>query len=275
MLISFIQGCGNKKDVIAELGNKSITVSDLNDRISKLPDRFQDIVMADKAKFLDDVISDELLYAESLRKGYDKDKEVMGVVEEAKKKIFIAKLLKDNVEDAVKVTNEEIRAYYDSHSGEFTTPEIYRAAHIMVKTEDDAKEALRLIASGVRFEDVVIEKSIDPSKNAGGDIGYFVKGQVDPDFEKACFQMKVGQLSGAVKTKFGYHVIKLLEVKPSSVEKYDDVKERIMHNLVIEKRKNAFSKLMDDIKKKTKIKINKDKLKNVSRVKLEKGKNEK
>ncbi|MDD5439453.1 MAG: peptidylprolyl isomerase [Candidatus Omnitrophica bacterium] len=249
-------GCGSKEEFVARINDETISSKELDSRIAKLPDRYRDVVSANKKNFLDELISDKLLYGEAIRRGLDKDKEVKEVIDEARKKILIARLIKDTVEDKVKVTDQDVRDYYEKNQKEFMTPEILRASHIMVKTEAEANDIVQELARGSNFEDLARSRSIDPSAAKGGDIGYFVVGQLDPDFEAAAVQMREGELKYVVKTRFGYHIIKLTERKPPNIERFKDVEERLRHNLLVEKRKKAFNDLVESLKKNARIQIN-------------------
>jgi len=87
------------------------------------------------------------------------------------------------------------------------------ASHILVKTEDEAKAIIADIKAGKRFEDLARGKSVCPSGRNGGNLGWFGRGMMVPEFEEACFKGKKGQIVGPVKTQFGYHVIKINEVR--------------------------------------------------------------
>ncbi|MGC8710071.1 MAG: peptidylprolyl isomerase [Candidatus Micrarchaeia archaeon] len=85
-----------------------------------------------------------------------------------------------------------------------------RCAHILVEKESKAKEALEKLKSGESFSKVAAEYSIDGSRKRGGDLGYFARGVMVKEFEDASFALKPGEISGIVKTRFGYHIIKRL-----------------------------------------------------------------
>ena len=88
-----------------------------------------------------------------------------------------------------------------------------RASHILVKTEKEANEVVYDLMTGKSFEDIAKLKSLCPSKKNGGDLGFFGKGMMVPEFEKAAFAMKKGETSKPVKTQFGWHLIKLTDVQ--------------------------------------------------------------
>ncbi|MBN1353959.1 MAG: peptidyl-prolyl cis-trans isomerase [Candidatus Omnitrophica bacterium] len=252
-------GCsgGSSKNVLATIDKEDrIALKDFNNRISKLPKRYQEAINKNKKAFLDELIVDNLLYREAMRKKLYRDKDVNDVIEEAKKKILIARLLQDEVENKVNVSDDEVKAYYEANPDKFTTPEVRRASHILVKTEDQARDILVELTNGRNFEDLARARSIDPSANIGGDIGYFTRGQLIPDFEDACFNMEVGEISKIVKTKFGYHIIKLTEKKPPSLKSLPEVRDAIEQSIKRIKKKMAFNDYVTTLKEKSRIWIN-------------------
>ncbi|MCX5686713.1 MAG: peptidylprolyl isomerase, partial [Candidatus Omnitrophica bacterium] len=213
--------------VLAKVSNKFITVKDFKARIAKIPPYYRNIVEKDKKRYLDEVIMQMLCYEEAVRKGIDRDSEIREVINEARKKILIAKLIKDEVEDKVSVSEDEIRNFFEAHRDEFKTPELWRASHILVADEKEARALLDELAGGANFEDLARKHSSDATASRGGDVGYFRRGQVVPDFEKACMKLNVGETSPIVRTQFGYHIIKLTDKKESGLQGYDEAKGSI------------------------------------------------
>ena len=186
------------------------------------------------------------------------------MIKEAKRKIVMARLLKDEVEDAVKVSEEEISKYYMANQGKFTTQETLRASHILVRSEEDANDVLVELSNGRNFEDLARARSIDPTSEIGGDIGFFTKNQLVPEFEEECFNMNVGQISGIVKTKFGYHVIKLTEKKEPRIKELSGIRDNIEQSMARVKKKVLFNEFVTSLKEKSKISINSDLLERIS-----------
>jgi len=252
----FLQGCGSNKDVLAIVNKTVITNKDFEERIASLPKRYQEIVNSDKKKFLDEIIVDEILYQEAVKNKIDKDPEVKNVIEQAKKKIIVAKYLKEKVDDSATVDDEEIKQYYNSHLDEFRTPEIFRASHILAETEGQAKEILKDFEEGANFEELARLKSIDQTAEKGGDLGYFARGQLYPEFEKAVSGLKKNELSNVFKTRFGYHIVKVTDVKPADIEKFEDVKNRIKETMLKSRRRARFNEMIERLKGSSRIVIN-------------------
>ena len=187
---------------------------------------------------------------------------------------MIARLLKEQVGDKVTVNEEEIVTYYNENNEQFTAPETLRASHILVKTENEAKDILAELANGRNFEDLAKARSMDTSAKIGGDIGFFTRQQLVPEFEEASFKLQAGEISGIVKTKFGYHIIKLTERKEPHVKELTEVRDAIEQSYKRHKGKQRFTEFVEDLKEKSKITINTDLLETISQEEAPKEKPE-
>ncbi len=253
-------GCAKKPSkgdkIVARVSNKFITLKEFNSKIDKMPSYYRNIIEKNKKKYLDEMIIEMLFYEDAVRKGVDRDREVKEVVREAKKKIVIAKFLKNEVEDNIKVTDDESREFYEAHKEEFKAPPLWRASHILVATEKEAQDTKDALAKGESFEELAKARSMDATASRGGDIGYFRVGQLVPDFEQVCLKLNVGEVSPIVHTQFGYHVIKLTDKKEPQVEEYEKVKRAIESELKKGKRKDLFDKLVTSLREKYGVEIN-------------------
>ncbi|MBP7148654.1 MAG: peptidyl-prolyl cis-trans isomerase [Acidobacteria bacterium] len=148
------------------------------------------------------------------------------------------------VESKVQVSDDEIRAYYEQHQDLFTRPEERHARHVLIKVEPDADQATIDAAqakaeqiaekarSGADFAQLAQENSDDPgSKARGGDLGFFPRGRMVPEFDEAVFTLEKGKIAGPVRTSFGFHVIKLEDIQPGGVRPLEEVKEQIRGQL--------------------------------------------
>lgn len=256
-------GCGKpkaapaaKKGVVATVGSEVITMQDLDARIAKMPAYYQNMLKDRKKDVLEDMVLEILFYNEAKKRGLQNDKEVKEMLEEAQKKIMVSKLVKDEIESKVSVSDKQVENYYNAHKDEYNIPERWKAAHILVKTEEEAKSVLAELAKGKSFEDLAKEKSQDTSAKKGGDLGYFAKGQMVPEFEEAVLKLEVGQTSGIVKTQFGYHIIKLADKKPAQAQELKDVSAKIKNELLMTERRAAFDKIVAGLKADTKVSVN-------------------
>lgn len=165
------------------------------------------------------------------------------------------------------VSDAEIRAFYDKNQDKFKTEETVRASHILIGVDDKASpedkkkarekaEKLRKeLAGGADFATLAKDNSTCPSSKQGGDLGFFGKGQMVPSFEKAAFALKPAETSPVVETQFGYHIIKLTEIKPAATTDFKDVKAKIEEFLKEQKVDEAIKKYIADARSKAKIEI--------------------
>ena len=255
-------GCARKESpddkILAKVSNRTITVRDFKSRAAKMPSYYQNIIEKNKKGYLDDVILEMLLYEEAIRNGVDKDKEVKDILEAARKKIIVAKFIKNEVEDKIRVADSETKQFYEYHKDDFKSPEMWRASHILVSTEKEAMDMQDVLTKGANFEELAKAHSIDATASRGGDVGYFRAGQLVPDFEKACLKLNVGQVSDIVHTQFGYHIIKLMDKKEPAIERYEKVKSVIEGELRKRKRSELFDALVAKLKTKYGVEIKED-----------------
>lgn len=254
VILSFT-GCGDAKSKpLAKVNGKVITVGDFETRLSKMPAYYKALASQRKKDFLDDMINEQLMYKEALKRGLNRDPEVKDLIEEAKSKILVAKLLEVEGKKSV-VSEDKVKEFYEVHKDDFVTPLKMRASHIMVDTEEEAKEVLQKLNEGGDFAQLSKQYSKDPSKERGGDIGYFIKGQLMPQIEEVCLKLEVGQTSDIIRTKFGYHIIRLTDkVEPRMVD-FSEVKVAIEKELKDKAQQQTMSDLLESLRAKAHIKI--------------------
>lgn len=142
------------------------------------------------------------------------------------------------------VTDEEVRARYDSEVAATPPTNETRARHILVETEEEAKAIIEELAGGADFEALAQEKSTGPSGPSGGDLGYFGPGRMVPEFDAAANALDVGGVSSEpVKTQFGYHVIKVEDRRPVQPPAFDQVEGQIRGIVLREKYFNLMQEL--------------------------------
>jgi peptidyl-prolyl cis-trans isomerase C len=175
------------------------------------------------------------------------------------------KLLKKEMEGKVeKVTEQSAKGYYDENAKKFTNEEQAKASHILIDTrgKDEAGKAeakvqaediLKQVKDGGDFAELAKAHSSCPSKSKGGDLGYFEKGRMVPEFSQAAFALKVGEVSDVVETQFGYHIIKLTDLKEAGVLKFEEEKDKIMETLESNQKKEFAGKFIEGVKSEAKV----------------------
>lgn len=161
--------------------------------------------------------------------------------------------LRDEVFSKVSVSDEKVKKYYENNSSQYKHKAQVKASHILVKTEKKAKEVLKKLNNGANFAEMAKEYSTGPSKNSGGNIGFFSKGQMMPKFEEAAFNLEIGEISDPVKTKYGYHIIKLKDKKKAGISEFKEVKDKIKSSLLDNKKQKAWSDFINTLREEAKI----------------------
>ena len=166
------------------------------------------------------------------------------------KESLLANYALEKVITAVRITDKEIEDYYNENADKFVSPATVNASHILVDTEALAKEILAKIEKGeISFEDAAKEYSSCPSKENGGSLGDFGKGQMVPEFDSAVFAMEVGEITKEpVQTQFGYHLIRLNSKKEGETMPLDSIKERLGQQLLGQKQQKAYESRVNQLK---------------------------
>ena len=166
------------------------------------------------------------------------------------KESLLANYALEKVITAVQITDKEIEDYYNENADKFVSPATVNASHILVDTEELAKEILAKIEKGeMSFEDAAKEYSSCPSKENGGSLGDFGKGQMVPEFDSAVFAMEVGEITKEpVQTQFGYHLIRLNSKNEGATMPLDSIKERLGQQLLGQKQQKAYESRINQLK---------------------------
>jgi peptidyl-prolyl cis-trans isomerase C len=242
--------------VVATVGNNVITEADLDRALKTLPKQSaaQFSGPEGRNRLIGEMITQEVLYLDAKEKGIDQSEAYLRDVEDAKKNILKQHAAK-SILSSVEVTEEELKDFYNQNQDKFVAGEQVTASHILVQTEEEAKEVLSKLNNGVSFEELANEHSQCPSKNQGGSLGQFGRGQMVPEFEEAAFTAEVGQLSDVVKTQFGYHVIKVTDKSEQSVTPFEEVRGQLYDYLLIEKQNKAYYEYAAKARAKYEIKV--------------------
>lgn len=169
----------------------------------------------------------------------------------------VEKVRKQIVDEKVKITDKETKEYYDKNLAEFKTKEQIQASHILVKEEAKAKEIYQeLQKDPKKFDELAKKNSVDPgSKDKGGDLGFFGKGQMVAEFEKTAWGLEKDKISEPVKTQFGFHIIKKVGHKDEKQDKYEEVKKKIEDNLKQKQSNDVLEKFIKEQKATAKIEM--------------------
>lgn len=305
-MLALVAGCGS--NAVATVNGEDITREQFERRLEKMKTVYKQngaefeseqgkaMLKAIQKQVLDGMIEELVLLQEAKKQGVmPSDADVKKRVEETIKKFeskekFLEALKNYNMDEKeftewtkqnvaldalynkvtnnVKVTDEEVKQYYEANKEQFNTSEQVRARHILIKfdtaqekvgrTEEQAKkmaqDLIKELEKGADFAKLAQEKSEDPgSKNNGGEYT-FSRGQMVPEFEEAAFSLKPGTFTKEpVKTQYGYHVIKVEERIPAKIRTFEEVKDELALQLPMQKKQEVFAKYTAELKGKAKI----------------------
>ena len=262
LLALFLAGCSSASTsprsqgkVLARFDGTTLTDLDFLKKVQSLPQALQKAAMQRKKELIDDMAAEHFLIKEAERQGLAKDPDVRDLIQTAQKKIVIAKLIENEIDKKLTLKPEDVTQYYEFHKEEFMTPLLFRASHILVKTEEEVNAVKAQLDAGGNFEELARRKSIDATAVRGGDLGTFQKGQFVPEFEEAVLAMHKGEVRGPVKTQFGYHLIQLTDRSEPRLRDFQSVRNLVEQKLIGERRSKAFKEYIEKLKGNIKIDI--------------------
>ena len=225
----------------------AVTDADLDSRVKQMQGKMND-------EQFTKALADRSTTAEQLRA-------------DARVDMMIDKMMEGELSSIAAATEPEAKAFYDQNPDKFKQGEAIRASHILVMVKSDADDPtkakarakiddlLKRVKAGEDFSKLARENSDDGSKDQGGDLGFFSKGQMVPAFDQAAFALKPGEVSEVVTTQFGHHIIKLVERKDATVVPYDKVQPQILEFLSNQKKRERVNGFVEDAKKRAKIEV--------------------
>ncbi|MBN8911231.1 MAG: peptidylprolyl isomerase, partial [Rhizobiales bacterium] len=229
--------------VVAKIDGQEIRESDLKLAEAEVGPEIASLPPDKRRRILVEYLIEMQLFAdaadgEKLTSGPDFEKRKAYWTTRAKRDAYYESSIKGSISDAL------VRGIYDDKVKMIPREEEVDARHILVETEVTANEVYDKIGKGEDFTKLAVEFSQDPgSKADGGKLGYFTKGQMVKEFEDAAFALKKGEVSKLVKSKFGWHVIKVEDRREKPLPTYDEVKDQIVNSMVQQKGQQAATDL--------------------------------
>ena len=217
--------------VVAKVNGETIRRSEVLETQKQLPPQYRNLPLEQiYPLLLDEMIDSRLATAEARRLKLQNDPEVKRRIVNAE-----GQILRDayfNLEVTKILTDQELRKRYDEIVAAMPKQEEIRARHIVVKTKEEAEAIIKQLQAGGDFATIAKEKSADGSKDEGGDLGYFNKGDVVPAFWAAADALKPGEITKTpVETEFGWHVIQVEDRRPVQPPPFDSVREQLYNQL--------------------------------------------
>ena len=228
--------------VVARVDGTEIHESDLAIAEEDLAGNMQQMPPEAKREYLITFAADMMLVAKAAEaKNIGDNPEFKRRLAYARTKLLMEQLLQTEAKAAI--TPEAMKKVYDEAIGQVKKEPEVRARHILVETEDEAKAVLAELKKGTDFAELAKSKSKDPGSADGGDLGYFTKEQMVPEFAEVAFKLDKGAISDPVKSQFGWHIIKVEDKRDRQPPEFDKVKDQIEQYLVRRSQSEMITKL--------------------------------
>ncbi len=251
------QAARAEENIVARIGDVEITDRDLALVQSDMEEQFKNVPEdTRRSEALRALVDIKLMSMAAERDEMDKDEMFVRQLAFTRDRMLHNEYFQKKGIEAI--TDEEVKARYDKEIAAMVPTREVSARHILVKTEDEAKAVIKELDGGKDFVELAKEKSTGPSGANGGELGFFGKGQMVPEFEKVAFELKKGEYTKEpVKTQFGWHVILVEDERDSKPPEFDQVKDQIRQVVLREK----YSQLLDKLKEDNKLEISDEVLK--------------
>jgi len=241
--------------VLAVVDGREITQDDLYELLQSIGQNAGNFQNEEGQKQLvNELVMQELLYSDALAHGLEKDAEFTSALERMQRTLLKQYAL-NKLLTSIQITDEEAEAYFESHKSLFKKPETASASHILVPTEAEASSILDEINAGLDFKEAAGKYSNCPSKAEGGSLGEFTRGRMVPEFDKVVFTMKDGEITGPVKTQFGYHLIKLDHISQEDIPSLSEVEAQVKEQCLLTKRQALYLNKQEELQKRYTVEI--------------------
>ena len=228
--------------VVARVNGSDIRQSDLAMAEEDLGSNLPQMTPEAKRDYLITFVGDMMLVAKAAEaKKFGDSDDFKRKLAYARTKLLMEQYLQSEAKAAV--NEAAMKKVYDDAIGQMKKEPEVRARHILVETEDEAKAVVAELKKGTDFAELAKTRSKDPGSAEGGDLGYFTKDQMVPEFSEAAFKLEKGALSDPVKSQFGWHVIKVEDKRERQPPEYDKVKDQLENFLVRKSQSELITKL--------------------------------
>lgn len=260
VLLTSFGGAAYAAVELAKIGSKSITDSDLKNLIGNVSEGQKQQINSDpeiKNRMIDNLVVEELFVQQAEKTGVTKDKDYQQALDRARRQILAQRYLQKTIQP--KITDANVKAFFEKNKQRYSQDEVH-AQHVLLKDEAEAKEVYQKAKAGEDFETLAKKYSKDPSAQTnGGDLGFFTRTRMVPQFADKAFSMQKGEISEPVKSPFGWHVIKVIDKRPGKPVKFDDIKDQVRQDFQNE----SINDLIASLKKSNKVVIHEEKLKSL------------
>lgn len=247
--------------VVIEVNEKKITLGEIEARLRQLAPAVRIRIRRNKRRFLEGLVQGELLYQEAVRQKIDESPQIQKRIERLRRRLVIEQFLKEDTE-AADASEQQLRDFFLANKERFRRRESVTLAHIVLKTEKEAWDAVAELRKGTPFAQVARQSSIfEGTRDSGGMMGTAERGALDKALEDVAFKLPIGQPSDPIRTTVGWQVIRVLEHVGAADAKYEDVEDDVKLVYSELKRSERYEALLRRLREGAKIKVHADRFK--------------
>ena len=249
-------GSGQQGKVLAVVDGQPLTEATLLKEAESLPPYVRTILETaqGRAQFLESVITRDLMMREALRRGIDRRPEVADRIAMARKSIVLEALLRDVAEKAPGLSDAALRKIYDANPSLHQVGERVRVSHMLFRDKGRALQILGRAKAGEPFESLMKEVAATNGEVAA-DLGEIERGNFVKEFEVAAFAATPGEVTGPIKTTYGYHVIKVYAKSPAGTISFEEMKPKLLAEQREQAQRDAFEGLIADLRKQAMVRV--------------------
>lgn len=247
-----------EEPVLALVNGRAITQYEFDVRWNELSEatRARYDKEGGKRRFLDELITRELLMQEARRRGLDQSDAIRDRAQRYKEQLVLDELLKDKLREKVELSQAELDAYYEKHANELLAPLKVQVSLMLLNNLPAAKDLKKQIEGGSDFAKFAQRYSIDEKTKAkGGDLGPYRKGLLNPDVDAVVQTLKPGVISEPIKTDAGYYLVKVSPLEKETIQADLATRERLRQELLADKRRKRFEEVISDIRSKGSVRL--------------------
>ena len=244
--------------VVIEVNERKITLGEVEGRLKRMAPAVRIRIRENKEAFLDGLVQGELLYQEAIRQRIDESPQIVKRIERLKRRLVIEEFLRGDA-GAVRPSERALRDFFLANEERFRRREAVTLAHIVLKTEQAAWEAVAELRRGTPFAEVARQRSIfEGTRDSGGMMGTAERGALEKALEEAAFELPIGQPSEPIRTSVGWQVIRVLERVGAAAAKFEDVRDDVQLVYAEQQRRERYQALIRRLRAGAKVKVHAD-----------------
>ncbi|MDY6915845.1 MAG: peptidylprolyl isomerase [Candidatus Cloacimonadota bacterium] len=237
--------------ILAKVNGKEITTEHVDQFIKSLGQRAAQFDNeAGRKQILDELINQNLFLVDAQDSDLESTEEFQKEMQRMKD-LVLTQMNINKTLYSVGVIPKEVEQYFEENKDKYGSAESADTSHILVDSQEKSQEIYDMLKNDeINFAEAAQKYSKCPSKQKGGKLGMYPRGQMVPEYDDVVFNMEIGTISEPVKTQFGYHIIKVHDKKDAVKAKYEDVKERVHKDLLSAKQRQVYTKKVNELKEK-------------------------